>query len=67
MSERDGTDHNHGEDRTDLPAGHKSHHDHSDNIDMADLVIDEEHIIDDLGGMYTKAELDRMGEDEKVC
>jgi hypothetical protein len=66
MSERDGVDHKHGEDRTDLPPEHAVHHDHSDNIDLADLVVDEEHLVDDLGGIYTKAELDTMDVDEKV-
>lgn len=66
MSERDGVDHQHGEERADLPPEHTVHHDHSDNIDLVDLVIDEEHLVDDLGGIYTKKELDTMDVDEKV-
>jgi len=66
MSERDGADHQHGEDRTDLPPGHKKHHDHSDNLDVADLVVDEEHLVDDMEGIYTKKELEEMEDDEKI-
>ena len=45
---------------------HTNHHDHSDNIDLADLVLDTEHILDDLD-IYTERELDSMNVDEKVC
>ena len=45
---------------------HANHHDHSDNIDLADLVLDTEHILDDLD-IYTERELDSMNVDEKVC
>ena len=45
---------------------HSNHHDHSDNIDLADLVLDTEHILDDLD-IYTERELDSMNVDEKVC
>lgn len=41
-------------------------HDHSDNINVADLVVDTEHMLDDLGDLYTKVELDQMRPDEKV-
>ena len=44
---------------------HTNHHDHSDNIDLADLVLDTEHILDDLH-IYTERELDSMNVDEKV-
>lgn len=64
MSER-ADDHVHGEERTDLPPGHANHHDHSDNIDLADLVLDTEHMLDDLD-IYTERELDSMNVDEKV-
>merc|ERR1719347_572818 len=68
MSERDGSqeEHIHGEDREDLPPGHKKHHDHSDNIDVADIVVDEEHLKDDLGDIYTIKELEAMDIDEKI-
>ena len=33
---------------------------------MADIVIDEEHLVDDLGGVYTEKELEKMDVDEKV-
>jgi len=45
---------------------HPVRHDHSDNIDMADLVTDSEHIIDDLGEMYSMKDFDKMTMDEKV-
>ena len=38
----------------------------SDNLDVADIVIDEEHLVDDLGGVYTEKELEKMDVDEKV-
>ena len=44
---------------------HANHHDHSDNIDLADLVLDTEHILDDLD-IYTERELESMNVDEKV-
>ena len=44
---------------------HSNHHDHSDNIDLADLVLDTEHMLDDLD-IYTERELDSMNVDEKV-
>jgi len=59
MSERDSAPaHEHTED--------SGHHDHSDNVDVADVVLDEEHLSDDLGGIYTEKELEEMGTDEKV-
>lgn len=58
-------EHVHGQDRNDLPTGHEAHHDHSDNIDVADLVLDTEHILDDLD-IYTERDLEKMGVDEKV-
>eukprot|EP00092_Neocalanus_flemingeri_P009231 GFUD01009936.1.p1 GENE.GFUD01009936.1~~GFUD01009936.1.p1 ORF type:complete len:192 (+),score=52.27 GFUD01009936.1:352-927(+) len=64
MSER--SEHDHSEQEKDLPPGHGEHHDHSDNIDVADLVVDTEHMVDDLGDWYTKAELETMNVDEKV-
>ena len=44
---------------------HEAHHDHSDNIDVADLVLDAEHILDDLD-IYTERDLEKMDVDEKV-
>ena len=44
---------------------HANHHDHSDNIDLADLVLDTEHMLDDLD-IYTERELESMNVDEKV-
>ena len=44
---------------------HEAHHDHSDNIDVADLVLDTEHILDDLD-IYTERDLEKMDVDEKV-
>jgi len=41
-------------------------HDHSDNIDVADLVIDTEHLMDDIGDVYSKKDFEKMGTDEKV-
>lgn len=64
MSER--ADHDHGDEEKDLPPDHVLHHDHSDNIDVADLVTDTEHMVDDLGDWYTKEELETMNVDEKV-
>ena len=55
MSER--AEHDHTEHQKDLPEDHATHHDHSDNIDVADLVTDTEHMLDDLGDWYTKDEL----------
>jgi len=57
--------HDHHDKQKDLPPEHIQHHDHSDNIDMADLVADTEHMVDDLE-WYTKAELETMNIDEKV-
>ena len=45
---------------------HANHHDHSDNIDLADLVLDTEHMLDDLD-IYTERELESMNVDEKVA
>jgi len=64
MSER--AEHDHSEHQKDLPEDHATHHDHSDNIDVADLVTDTEHMLDDLGDWYTKDELETMNVDEKV-
>ena len=44
---------------------HEAHHDHSDNVDVADLVLDTEHILDDLD-IYTERDLEKMDVDEKV-
>ena len=44
MSER--ADHDHSDQEKDLPPDHEAHHDHSDNIDVADLLTDIEHIVD---------------------
>ena len=41
-------------------------HDHSDNQDVADVVLDEEHLTDDLGGIYTEKEIEAMDVNEKV-
>lgn len=60
MSERD---------KVEAPHEHKEdsgHHDHSDNLDVADVVLDEEHLTDDLGGIYTEKEIEAMDVDEKV-
>jgi len=66
MSERVDQEHDHSEHVKELPDGHGDHHDHSDNIDVVDLVTDIEHIIDDIGDLYTKTELETMNVDEKV-
>ena len=43
------------------------HHDHNSAVDMADLVMDPEHMLDDLGpDLFTEQELSRMEVDEKV-
>ena len=44
MSERAETDHDHSELVDSVPASHREHHDHSDNVDMRDLVTDTEHL-----------------------
>jgi hypothetical protein len=41
------------------------HHDH-EAVDMADLVMDTEHMLDDMGELYSQQELKRMELDEKV-
>ena len=41
--------HDHHEMTDTLPSHHLSHHDHSDNVDLEDLVTDTEHMIDDAG------------------
>jgi len=41
-------------------------HDHSDSMDVADLVIDTEHLMDDIGDMYSKRDFEKMGTDDKV-
>ena len=41
--------HDHHEMTDTLPSHHRSHHDHSDNVDLEDLVTDTEHMIDDAG------------------
>jgi len=59
MSERERAEpHEHIED--------SGHHDHSDNQDVADVVLDEEHLTDDLGGIYTEKEIEAMDVNEKV-
>ena len=50
MSERlEEESHDHHEMPDSLPSGHRIHHDHSDNVDLQDLVTDTEHMMDDLG------------------
>lgn len=67
MSEHAETvNHDHSDQQKDIPEGHEIHHDHSDNIDVVDLVTDTEHLVDDLGDWYTKAELETMNVDEKI-
>ena len=66
MSERANEHEKHDDHEKNLPPAHQKHHDHSDNIDMADLVIDTEHMKDDIGDIYTKTDLDAMNIDEKV-
>ena len=44
MSERAETDHDHAKLVEVVPASHREHHDHSDNVDMRDLVTDTEHL-----------------------
>ena len=42
------------------------HHDHDAAVDMADLVMDPEHMLDDLGPeLFSPQELNRMDVDEK--
>ncbi len=41
------------------------HHNH-EAVDMADLVMDTEHMLDDMGELYSQQELKRMELDEKV-
>lgn len=41
-------------------------HDHSKNIDLGDLVVDIDHLSDDLGDMISKDQLKEMVTDEKV-
>ncbi len=41
------------------------HHDH-DAVDMADLVLDSEHMLDDMGNLFTEQELAKMELDERV-
>jgi len=65
MSERVYAEHFETE-TSDLPVEHVGHHDHGDNINVANVVLDEEHLIDDLGGIYTTNELKTMNIDEKV-
>ena len=43
----------------------RDHHNHNKNVELTDLVMDTEHLEDDLN-WYTKEEFDGMGVNEKV-
>ena len=50
--------HDHHELTDDLPKEHQSHHDHRDNVDLEDLVVDTQHMVDDLGEWFSQSQLD---------
>jgi len=48
--------------------GHETehHHNHNENENVGDLVRDTEHLMDDMGDVYTEDELAKMETDERV-
>jgi len=49
----------------DQPA-EQEHHQHQENENVADVVTDSEHIIDDLGEVFTEEQINRMDVDEQL-
>jgi len=44
----------------------QEHHQHQDSENVADIVTDTEHIIDDLGEVFTEQQINRMNVDEQL-
>jgi len=44
----------------------QDHHQHNDNENVADIVTDSEHIIDDIGEVFTEQQINRMDLDEQL-
>jgi len=46
--------------------GQHAAHTHTDNINVADVIVDAEHIVDDIGEIFTEKQIDHMDLDEKL-
>jgi len=46
--------------------GHEDEHNHNENENVGDLIRDTEHLMDDMGEVYTEEELAKMETDERV-